>query len=250
LKNSDARSAFYNDYQFADLVDRAHDPYAAAKYDIILRYLADRRGLRILNAGCGSGELSFRLAAAGHRVTGIDPAAEYVALAEKGARAARLDGCTFQVSTIEAYDAEAPFDCIVATDVLEHIEDDRGAFHKLAGLARAGAPIVVTVPAMQALFGFHDEALGHFRRYSKATLRRLVETRCAVDFIRYFGFTLIPVCLLYSRILRRPYPVAESGDSRRSPIVAPVLRGVLGLEGRVPAPLGTSLICAGRKGAP
>jgi 2-polyprenyl-3-methyl-5-hydroxy-6-metoxy-1,4-benzoquinol methylase len=238
-------TAFYNEYQYADLVDRSKDPYAAAKYGVIERYLAPRQHLRILNAGCGSGELSFRLAAAGHEVVGIDPASEYVALAERGANAIGLPRCSFEVSTIEAFTAHEPFDCVVATDVLEHIEDDRTAFDRLVDVVRPGAPIVITVPAMQSLFGFHDEALGHYRRYSKTTLRRLMERRCTMHFVRYFGATLIPVCLLYSRILRRAYPVAEAADSQRSPLLAPVLRTVLALESRFPALIGTSLIAAG-----
>ena len=226
-------------------MERSKDPYAAAKYSVIERYLSPRKRLRILNAGCGSGELSFRLAAAGHDVVGIDPASEYVTLAERGAHAIGLQRCSFEVSTIESFTAREPFDCVVATDVLEHIEDDRTAFDRLVDLVKPGAPVVITVPAMQSLFGFHDEQLGHYRRYSKTTLRRLMERRCTMQFVRYFGASLIPVCLLYSRILRRAYPVAESGDSQRSPLLAPVLQSVLTLESRIPAPLGISLIAAG-----
>jgi 2-polyprenyl-3-methyl-5-hydroxy-6-metoxy-1,4-benzoquinol methylase len=238
-------TAFYSEYQYADLVERSNDLYAAAKYSVIGRYLAPRKRLRILNAGCGSGELSFRLAAAGHEVIGIDPASEYVALAERSAHTIGLSRCSFKVSTIEAFTADEAFDCVVATDVLEHIEDDRTAFDRLVNLAKPGAPVVITVPAMRSLFGFHDEALGHYRRYSKTTLRQLMERRCTMEFVRYFGVSLIPVCLLYSKILRRAYPVAQSGDAQRSPLLAPILQSVLTLESRVPAPLGTSLIAAG-----
>ena len=243
--SSPGHTAFFNEYQYADLVDRSKDPYAAAKYSVIERYLAPRKHLRILNAGCGSGELSFRLAAAGHEIVGIDPASEYVTLAERGAHTIGLPRCSFKVSTIEAFTTAEPFDCVVATDVLEHIEDDHAAFERLVELVKPGAPVVITVPAMRSLFGFHDEALGHYRRYSKTTLRRLMERRCTMQFVRYFGVSLIPICLLYSKILRRSYPVAESGDSQRSPLLAPVLEAVLALESRVPAPLGISLIAAG-----
>jgi 2-polyprenyl-3-methyl-5-hydroxy-6-metoxy-1,4-benzoquinol methylase len=243
LRSSADETSYYNEYQYADLVDRSKDPYAAAKYDVICRCLTGRRNLTILNAGCGSGELSFRLAAAGHRVLGIDPASEYIELAEKDGR--RTDRCTFQVASIEAFEPRETFDCVVATDVIEHIADDRAAFNRLVDLVRPGGPVILTVPAMPSLFGFHDEALGHCRRYSKATLRELVAPRCTIDLIRYFGFSLIPVCLLYSKLLRRAYPVAEAGDSRKSPLFAPLVRFVLTLESRIPAPLGTSLICAG-----
>ena len=51
------------------------------KETAVLDWLAGRERLRVLNAGCGSGELSLRLAAAGHRVVGIDPGADYIDLA-------------------------------------------------------------------------------------------------------------------------------------------------------------------------
>jgi hypothetical protein len=66
-----------------------------------------------------------------------------------------------------------------------------------------------------------------------------------VESVRYFGFTLIPVCLLFSRILRKPYPVAETGDPARSPIASAALRMLLRVDTRLPAPAGTSLILKG-----
>jgi 2-polyprenyl-3-methyl-5-hydroxy-6-metoxy-1,4-benzoquinol methylase len=199
----------------------------------------------VLNAGCGSGDLSFLLAALGHTVVGIDPGREYIELARQ--RGAEGQGrCTFDVASIEEFESADPFDCVIATDVLEHIEDDRTAFRKLAALVRASGRLVITVPAGQWLFGYHDEQLGHYRRYSRRSLRTLAETACVVEDVRYFGVCLIPVCLWYSRWLRRPYPVAESGDTAARPLLAPLLHGVLAAERRLRPPLGTSLILEGR----
>jgi SAM-dependent methyltransferase len=184
------------------------------------------------------------MARRGHTVVGIDPGPECIALAMQ--RQAEGEGrCTFHVSTIEDYTSD-PFDCVIAVDVLEHIEDDRAALRKMASLVQPSGLLVITVPAGQWLFGYHDEQLGHHRRYSRQSLRALVETAVLVDDVRYFGMSLIPVCLLYSRLLRRPYPVAESGDASASPLLAPVLRGVLAAERRLRPPLGTSLILKGR----
>src|SRR5262249_3036617 len=120
-----------NAYQDQDLRGLSADRYAQTKYDVLLRWLAGRRGLRVLNAGCGSGELSLQLVAAGHQVVGIDPGPEYIDLAyENLARCPGAD-CTFSVCSIEDYECDEPFDCVVATDVLEHIADDRTAFARL-----------------------------------------------------------------------------------------------------------------------
>ncbi len=235
----------FNPYQFDDLLTRSQDQYANAKYRIIAGYLHGSGPLRILNAGCGSGELSLILSAAGHDVVGIDPAAEYIEVARRNAEAIGARACVFDVASIEAFEGDRPFDCAVATDVLEHIADDAAAIGKLAKLVRPGGTVIVTVPAGPWLFGFHDEALGHFRRYSRASLRRLAARVLDVESVRYFGVTLIPVCLLFSRILRKPYPVAETGDPARSPIASAALRMLLRVDTLLPAPAGTSLILKG-----
>ena len=69
-----------------------------------------------------------------------------------------------QFSSIEDFQTDRPFDCVVSTDVLEHIEDDRAAFQKLVDLVAPGGLVIITVPAGQWLFGYHDEQIGHFRR--------------------------------------------------------------------------------------
>jgi hypothetical protein len=102
--------------------------------------------------------------------------------------------------------------------------------------------VLITVPAGRRLFGYHDESLGHFRRYSRSQLRRLVAESCRVEVLRYFGFSLVPVCVVYSKWLRKPYPVGASGDSAKHPLVAFTLRSMLRLDRLLPMPFGTSLI--------
>ncbi len=231
-----------NPYQYQDLLIRSKDLYANTKYEILLRHLDGLKDLFILNAGCGSGELSLQLAAAGHSVLGIDPSADYIRLARSNADEAGSDNCSFLVSSIEEFDSATAFDCVVATDVLEHIEDDAAALARLVRLVKPDGLLLITVPAGRWLFGYHDETLGHYRRYSRGQLHRLVSPHCRVESLRYFGFSLIPVCYLYSKVLRKPYPVGESGDSAKNPVVAFTLREMLRLDRLLPMPLGTSLI--------
>jgi 2-polyprenyl-3-methyl-5-hydroxy-6-metoxy-1,4-benzoquinol methylase len=231
----------FNEAQYQDLAVKSRDIYAHTKYDIIERYLAGHHNLNILNAGCGSGDLSLRLGALGHRVVGIDPELAYIELALANAVDNDADErCTFQVSSIQDYEGEEAFDCVVATDVIEHIADDRAAFAKVATLTKPGGLILITVPAGQWLFGYHDEQLGHFRRYNKRTLTALASPFCTIAKMRYFGFTLVPVCYLYSRHWRKPYPVAESGESL-------ILRTLMKVDRAVPFVFGTSLLMMGVK---
>ncbi|MGZ3698103.1 MAG: class I SAM-dependent methyltransferase [Bdellovibrionota bacterium] len=65
-------------------------------------------------------------------------------------------------------------DAVVLLDVLEHQRNDleflRGLYEKM----RAGALVVITVPAMNALWSEWDRLMGHYRRYSLKNLNSVV----------------------------------------------------------------------------
>ena len=65
------------------------------------------------------------------------------------------------------------FDTIVYIDVLEHIEDDRKELAEASALLRNGGRIIVVAPAHQNLFTPFDAAVGHFRRYDRASLKSI-----------------------------------------------------------------------------
>jgi hypothetical protein len=62
------------------------------------------------------------------------------------------------------------FDIILYLDVIEHIEDDRAQFARAAALLAPGGSLVVLAPAHQYLSTPFDRDIGHFRRYSRASL--------------------------------------------------------------------------------
>jgi 2-polyprenyl-3-methyl-5-hydroxy-6-metoxy-1,4-benzoquinol methylase len=235
------------DSQWNDFLVRRYDAYAMAKYDLILRWLGDLHGATVLVAGCGSGELAVELARAGAEVTAFDVDAETVELTREAERAAGVTMKT-SVARLETFEGHAEYDVVVATDVLEHIESDRAAAQRVIELTRPGGRIVITVPAAQWLFGYHDEVLGHFRRYGRRTLLALFEAAVRVEKLRTYGFGLIPVALLYSRILRRPYPTAQVGVAAgKISIKGAVIRAFFKLEQRLNLGLGTSLLLFARR---
>jgi SAM-dependent methyltransferase len=63
------------------------------------------------------------------------------------------------------------YDTIVYIDVLEHIEDDKGELEGAFRLLRRGGHLCVLAPAHQGLFTPFDAAIGHYRRYSKKSLK-------------------------------------------------------------------------------
>lgn len=230
--------------QWNDLLLRQVDPYASAKYQILLRWLGDLTDKRVLVVGSGGGEFAALLARKGARVTAIDIAAEHVELTSATARQFEVELETVVASIAEfAARGVEGFDVVAATDVIEHIEDERQVVAQLRSLVRADGRLIVSVPALPSLYGYHDEVLGHFRRYSKRSLRSSIETQFLIQRLRYYGFLLIPVALVISRWLRRPYPVAKVGEtSRDHRLLGRALRAVFGVEKLIPPPLGTSLL--------
>jgi SAM-dependent methyltransferase len=84
---------------------------------------------RVLEVGCGKGDLARVLYRAGHSVTAIDPRAP--------------EGSIFRRVGIEEFSEPGPFDHIVAILSLHHLEDIGGALDKISGLLRAGGTLVV-----------------------------------------------------------------------------------------------------------
>lgn len=69
--------------------------------------------------------------------------------------------------------ADEHYDSILYIDVLEHIEDDRGELMRATRHLEPGGHLIVLAPAHQWLYTPFDQAIGHFRRYTRAGLRAL-----------------------------------------------------------------------------
>jgi SAM-dependent methyltransferase len=76
---------------------------------------------RVLEVGCGRGDLAAALAVAGYDVTAIDPEAPA--------------GPIFRQVTLEELDDPGPFDAVVAARSLHHVHDLQQALEKIAALA-------------------------------------------------------------------------------------------------------------------
>src|SRR5258705_13315301 len=90
------------DYKHSDYSIRARDPYAFTKYQIIMGWLPKTQNLRVLNAGCGSGEMSALLAEnSTWQVDAIDVDPEAIRLSALLKQDRALSNLTVTQSSIE-----------------------------------------------------------------------------------------------------------------------------------------------------
>jgi 2-polyprenyl-6-hydroxyphenyl methylase/3-demethylubiquinone-9 3-methyltransferase len=101
-------------------------------------------GKTALDVGCGAGLLCEPLARLGAEVTGIDAAAENVAVARAHAEGAGLD-IRYLTGELAALDT-GEFDLVTCLEVLEHVADKRAFVHQLAGRVAAEGLLVLSTP--------------------------------------------------------------------------------------------------------
>ncbi|MGH9114901.1 MAG: class I SAM-dependent methyltransferase, partial [Acidimicrobiales bacterium] len=145
------------------------DRYAAWIFELIRPHL----GPSILEVGAGHGTFTGNLSE-GRRVLATDLSERCVAVLRE--RFAGDPDVEVRLGDLSACDGAGPFDTAVLVNVLEHIDDDRGALDQLRSLLRPGSGrLVLWVPALAALYSGFDRRIGHHRRYDTAGLRRLLD---------------------------------------------------------------------------
>ena len=88
-------------------------------------------------------------------------------------------------------------DAVVSLDTLEHVPDDESAMSEIARTLKPGGVLILNVPAFKWLWGPHDVALMHQRRYTKSQVRSLIERHgLKVEKLSYSVFLLFPVVVL------------------------------------------------------
>ena len=227
--------------QMAELDDR-HWWYRARRRilaELIRREVHPAADSRILEIGCGTGHNLAMLSGFGH-VDGLELDDEAAALSEK-----RLGRVIIRSPLPELEGVSNDYDLIGAFDVIEHIDDDGGAVAAIATKLKPGGKFIMAVPAHQWMWSAHDVANHHKRRYSRRTLRNLIEkSPLKLDKLGYFNSLLFPLAIAERTASK--LRGKDNGDVRLPP--APLnaaLRTIFATErylvGRLPLPPGLSL---------
>ena len=122
----------------------------------VLRLIQPNQGDRVLDIGCGLGYFCHLLSQRGATVWGVDTDAKCVTFATRNL------GSGFVVGRAESLPFKADsFDKILCSEVLEHIDDDKDALSEIVRVGRAGGIVVITVPALEGIFGTKITNIGH-----------------------------------------------------------------------------------------
>ena len=225
-----------------------HYWWFVARRRLALTLLADsvRPDATVLDLGSGTGAVLAELQAR-YQAVGMDFSPHALAFSrERGLKllvGGDAEACPF---------ADASFDAVVTLDTLEHVRNDAKAVSEIYRILRPGGVLIMNVPAFRWLWGPHDVALMHFRRYTKPQVCALLRS-AGLDVKRasYSVFLLFPVVVairILERFRRGPakvrLPNVSSGLNRR-------LLGLMEFEGRLwqrgNLPYGSSLVAIATK---
>jgi len=146
---------------YEDLWERLPDERSLPDFEIRLRFLrgALRPGLRVLDLGCGAGEFTAEIAAAGAHVIGAEVAEAAILRAQRAHP--DLDFRLVQ------FDGELPFDdrsleLVWASEVIEHVADTGSWLGEVQRVLAPGGTLLITTPNHGRL----RLLLGGIERYS------------------------------------------------------------------------------------
>ncbi len=225
---------------------------------ILNRLLYHSPDFRLLDVGCGAGNMIHHLSRYGW-VKGleIDPRPVKVAR-ERG-----YDVDLFDVTKPMPFDPNT-FDAITALDVIEHNEDDLAILGDSYRILKPGGHIIITVPALMWLWSHNDDINAHVRRYSARELKQKLEqtgfTVRRLTFNNFFVFPLAAALILLRRGAEsEPELASHHLDEEEYQVemepASPPVNAVLTIVGKIEAalikyvnlPIGTSLIAVAQK---
>ncbi len=148
-------------------------------------------GTKVIDVGCGAGRHTFEAFRRGADVIGFDQSVSDLndvdeilqAMKEQGEAPASAKGEAVKGDALDLPYADATFDCVVASEILEHVPEDDRAISELVRVLKPGGALAITVPrwlperiCWALSDSYHANEGGHIRIYRADALRDKVLT--------------------------------------------------------------------------
>lgn len=193
----------------------------------------------VLDFGAGYGGMHVELSKLGKNIYAFEP--------DEEARTAAKNRGYAQVFSTEDSALGRKYDFVGLFDVVEHIEHDYEFLMKAHSALQERGRLLITVPAFQFLWSVHDTNHRHFRRYTKASMRRVLNNAgFDVEYISYWNMALfIPAAIM--RLLGKSGDSALKMPRSLDAIFFAIVKVESLLMRFVPLPVGVSLVVIARK---
>ena len=222
------------------------DSLAEAKnyYAWVMRQFEPHLGPTVVEVGAGIGTFSDYLLRSPKvkELVAIEPGGNTFPHLQKrfrgDSRVTTLNGYLSQ--HYEALRANA----VVAVNVLEHVKDHESFLKEARTAVIPGGSLCLFVPALPAIFGTLDTVFEHYRRYTRSSLRQVIESAgWKVERVSYMNLPGIAAWFMAGRILRKTNIAASDARTYDRLVVPWISR----LETLIPPPIGSNLVAIAKK---
>jgi SAM-dependent methyltransferase len=217
------------------------DALAEAKnyYAWVMKQFDPFLGPTVIEAGAGIGTFSEFLISSPKvkKLFAIEPASNtYPLLEERFKKDDRVETrrgfLTDHYKTLSA-------NALVAVNVLEHIDDHQEFLTEAHSAVMPGGALLLFVPALPGIYGSLDKAFEHHRRYTRRTLRDVIEKAgWKPRRISYMNMPGIAAWFMAGRVMKKTN-IAPAETRAYDRLVVPILSKV---ESLIEAPIGSNLV--------
>jgi SAM-dependent methyltransferase len=217
------------------------DALAEAKnyYAWVLKQFDPFLGPTVVEAGAGIGTFSEFLISSPkvEKLFAIEPASNTYPLLEKRFKEdnrveTRQGYLTDHYKTLSA-------NAVVAVNVLEHVENHEEFLTEAREAVVPGGALLLFVPALPGIYGSLDKAFEHHRRYTRRTLRDVIEKAgWKPRRISYMNMPGIAAWFMAGRVMKKTN-IAPAETRAYDRLVVPILSKV---ESLIEAPIGSNLV--------
>ena len=154
-------------------------------------------GKRVLDIGAGMGRMGDFYIAQCDKVVAADifqSQVNYMNKKFEGFPSFKAEFIDIMTDDIE--ELEEQFDTVLCINVLEHLEDDELAVHKMKRCLYQGGNLVLFVPAWKKLYCQMDVNVNHYRRYDRGDLKKLA-AKAEMDVIYNGYFNMMGIIPYY-----------------------------------------------------